>query len=78
MRLGSGRSQQKSKGVKHRNGNIDRYTHTAHVKVYVKGEKTTENSNRDPGRVPTTLLEIRGLDGNNDGHRDPEHAKGPE
>ena len=28
----------------------------------------------DPGGIPPTLLEIRGPDGNNDGHRDPEHA----
>ena len=40
-----------------------------------KGENMTPNLIWDPGRVPTSLLETRGQDGNNDGHRDPEHVK---
>ena len=32
----------------------------------------------DPGRVPSTLLAIRGQDENNDEHRDPEHIKEPD
>ena len=33
----------------------------------------TENSIGYPGRFPPSLSEISGPDGNNDGHRDPEH-----
>ena len=48
------------------------------MEVDVNGENINSNSIRDLGRVPSSLLEIRGLYGNNDGHRDPEHIEDTE
>ena len=71
MRVGSGRAQQKSKGVKFGYGNNNGNIRPDHVEADEKGDKMTSNSIGYPGRVTPSLLESIGQHENDDGHRDP-------